>query len=368
MKADNQENIILLLKDLFHNGEGLVPFLGAGTSEILGLPKWEDLVRLYIKESGVRLDFDQEYNGWDNLPEIVDKVYSLQGDHGKYTAFLKNNLLMPHETQASELHYILTEHFPLKITTNFDNSFEKPARRLGLNYNSIIFPDVNLSAFSGRATAFLHGNLVSGDVIFRLTEYEQAYGNKNHPVIKNFLKEVIAKKSLLFIGFSFGDKRFREALQEAIFEVKEYHEKMSETYSKKFPSLSYKKPFVITKSKYLKTHLRDNEITSIEILADSRFKNLFEIKRINGMTEYHLKDGLSDALVQVLIKELKNDFPAKEVDKMVTSIWRNKINVDYFKKHDFSVVEYKEYRSEVELLIEKIVEKTVNDENNAFKP
>lgn len=181
--------------------QSLVVFVGAGVSmaKPTNFPSYKELVRKVLSMKGRALDEEKqldvqigelERNGVD-IHRIVADEFQKKG--------VKSNTL--HRD-------ILTLFRNAKnvriVTTNYDNMFEKAAKRLRLGkvqvYNAPAMPDPN--DFSG--IVHLHGNcLYPKHMVVTDTDFGKAYLSNGYAT--RFVLELFANSNVLFIGYSYED-------------------------------------------------------------------------------------------------------------------------------------------------------------------
>lgn len=194
----------------------LVVFAGAGISKYLGLPNWEELLircvnhldrKKYselIKQISNNGDLVQTFDKIDNKDKIRIKKHISQ-------IFKRTN------NNALELHKSILRLTSQIITTNFDQVFEHAYYQL---YNEN-FPNITVQNYdmqnlidllnSNEFIFYLHGNASSPESCAVFTsDYNKIY-DPNSPSLFS-LQTLATNKVILFIGFSFKDKKFKRVL------------------------------------------------------------------------------------------------------------------------------------------------------------
>lgn len=358
------------LRSLYPNFEEntIIPFLGAGTSKLLGLPEWIDLVKNLIKDSGSTLIFEKEFNGKDNLPQIAQKVSDELDNYEQYREIIKQNLKPIHET-ATSLHYLLAKYFINIITTNFDTAFDDPFSIQGIETNELVYPNLELNEFlNRRAIAYLHGSIKNGPIIFRENDYKQAYENPNDTAIKSFIKSLVNKRNLLFIGFSFSDRYFVSLLEQTIKEVNANHK----DYNTLFGDLhGYKKAaniYVISGSQYTITKVSKDHLASYGLLHDLDItKRVFEPIDVEQNMEIRIE--IEKDAIEMLLGAINNNRDRNEAKSLIDRLHINRKNLKYFKENGITVLTYPRNFVDIVTFLKSVVGLVqFVDETTTFNP
>jgi len=114
--------------------------------------------------------------------------------------------------QATAFHKELSEIHQIKtiITTNWDTYFEEYC-----GASSITIPeDFTLWDEHLRHVIKIHGSMSNiGSIIATTKDYEKCYLSLQNGIIGATLKNLLATKTVVFIGFSFGDEDFDQILK-----------------------------------------------------------------------------------------------------------------------------------------------------------
>lgn len=222
--SKNQDDVIYdLRKNSNVKNQAIVPFIGAGPSMILGLPSWSQLVKEYAELVGYPHDINTQFTTFGrSWAKVAEEIYQFSGgDIEAYRTHMSE--MHPTEAEWTNFHFLLVKHFKRIVTTNYDYALENAYRechRMSTNPepNLLYFPTtLNAINFTEGTIAYLHGQIHVRDFVFRESEYQHAY--VQHKRIANFLSQVIELYQLLFIGFSFDDPIFRDAIR-AIFQAR----------------------------------------------------------------------------------------------------------------------------------------------------
>ncbi len=234
MRVDDFRLHLLNLPENFRNFEyffeelkigNCVALVGAGLSNPIGIPKWEDLI-FELSEFSC-LEYTEQYikndpEKWLDIAEEAKNYWEKKRQLHKYYGFLQDKL-SPINTNFNNTHLVLLEaDFLSYLTTNFDNILENAAKRVNngeMLDNIQIFPSVDPTLLRHRKLFYLHGKIKNRIIVFTRTEYYSAY-NK-HRGIKDVLWDAYSHMSMVLIGFSLRDsyirnlfKNFKEQLDE----------------------------------------------------------------------------------------------------------------------------------------------------------
>ena len=115
------------------------------------------------------------------------------------------------ERQATKFHRELAEIHPIHtiITTNWDTYFEQYCGAVPIT----IPEDFAFWVERSRFVLKMHGSIDNlSSVIATSEDYEKCYKQLQNGVIGATLKNILATKTVLFIGFSFGDEDFTQII------------------------------------------------------------------------------------------------------------------------------------------------------------
>ncbi|MCC4212711.1 SIR2 family protein [Leeuwenhoekiella parthenopeia] len=349
----------------------VIPFVGAGSSFPLNLPSWKDLVVDYFKAVNCQLDFDQLRRRYsEDWAIIADVIFSETGESlEEYMRFMSERF-HPDSCRFTDLHMTIVENYQRVITTNYDTAFEEVLLRkqkdpnysaeakARFNYSALVYPstDLNPINFHGRCLAYLHGRHESS-YVFRKREYDLAYENSD--TIETFLKAVIQKFPLIFLGFSFEDKVFRLTLEKIVrkeklkaLEVQKVHGDVGKL--RDIPGL-----YVM---------IRQSEIN--EKLSEDEFHNFFSDVNLAEISVSFTRDsdGNYEIVLNQDIKKIVNELtPLMDSEKLeefqdwIIKNEKRKQRNQYFKSLNFEVIGYSNH-SDVATLLEEIMIKSVDFE------
>lgn len=333
-----------------------MPFIGAGASKIFEIPDWKNLVRLYNEHSNTPIDFQEEFEKDEDLPRITQLIFEkTERNFENYYTFLSDKV-KPNSTKISGLSLGLTENFEQIITTNFDSVFDYVAQYEKQTKKKLIYPEIDPIDFNGPAIAYLHGKISEKQFVFKKDEYINAYKTE-FPVIKDFLKSVVKRKVLLFIGFSFSDLEFKKVLSEVVTELKFNENNYEKLYGRKIKNTGVKGMYVITSDEYQDEKINGQFLIDNGVNIDDNIKSIFTVNETDGGIYLSMKEGVSQSKLESILLPTLGDKKFKEFKKIIGIAIRNKNNNEYFKNNRIKpiLIPFNDSPVEVEEFIEKIV-------------
>lgn len=210
------------LKECFDKNS-FVPFVGAGTSEITGVPSWKELVCAICEKAGI--SFSDEDNLLKKASE-AKKTLKKAGKIDDYYKCIEEQLKKGTKAVAGDFHIKLAKMFDRFISTNFD---PKVLRQYSQNSEKSMvntLPQLEFEKFSdgSKPFAFLHGYPVDKLIVFEEEIYDHYYpsvskewGNNQ---IEEFLKKACQRYSIIFFGFSFQDQYLFQTFKKIADELK----------------------------------------------------------------------------------------------------------------------------------------------------
>ena len=114
--------------------------------------------------------------------------------------------------QATAFHRELSQIYQIKtiITTNWDTYFEEYCGAVPIT----IPEDISLLDDTSRHVLKIHGSINNlSSIVATKSDYEACYERLQNGVIGAQLKNILATKTVVFIGFSFGDEDFSQILK-----------------------------------------------------------------------------------------------------------------------------------------------------------
>jgi len=113
---------------------------------------------------------------------------------------------------ATRFHRELSKFYMIDtiVTTNWDDYFEEQCRAVPI----VTEEDLALWDSSYRNVLKIHGSVNSiGTIIATDEDYERCYNELSENLIGGKLKDILATKTVVFIGYSFGDEDLNKILQ-----------------------------------------------------------------------------------------------------------------------------------------------------------
>jgi hypothetical protein len=190
----------------------IIPFVGAGFSDSLGLPSWDAMLRGLCDKVEGSLPFDelQKATGNDYL-QMAEYLF-LKADKriGPLRRHIDRALVPNAPALGSGPHVELLNLGSQQIyTTNYDDLIETTYRSLGLPVDVVVLPkDIALANPKRTQVVKYHGDL---DHEESLVLTESAYYRRldfDSPMDLKFRSDLLGK-SVLFMGYSFRDINIR---------------------------------------------------------------------------------------------------------------------------------------------------------------
>lgn len=187
----------------------VVLFVGAGISINYGLPSWSSLLdslgKRFLSQNNDRYKFYQSCNYQEKaqyLYDISDKITVINNINEIFSFSLDVN--------NNSIHEIITS-LPINniITTNWDNLIENAFDKKNIPTTKI-WKDGQISSsnFGGKNIIKLHGTIEDpNSIIFSEEDYQDSFNN--NPLLKNYLSTVLARSTILMIGYSYSDINFK---------------------------------------------------------------------------------------------------------------------------------------------------------------
>jgi len=204
----NKQNLSLLVKDF--KKEVFVPFIGAGCSLPLGSPNWEGLFEKLTKKYNKRINLRKSKDGTLDFPRLFSKLYNKLPPQNNFYKDLFE-ILEPTITSGTFTHIHLIDAFNSYLTTNYDCPIEKAyllrkQKELKKYYLFCPIPDTNFN----NCIVYLHGHKDINFAVIKENDYQYFYPSISDklgiPVLEDFLKYILEKKKIIFVGFSFLDR------------------------------------------------------------------------------------------------------------------------------------------------------------------
>lgn len=188
--------------------EEVVIWAGAGLSLYAGYPSAKQLVEILFNT--LSISEKKLIRKSLALPDFAEQVYRLKGENNSIPETLKKVFLdfIPISVETHEK-IASIPHFKTIITTNYDRLFE-----IAYDTNAqVAFKNEHIPYLRNDTTHLLkiHGDLSSPEtIIIKNSDYE-VFSEKGteYNVFWTSVKEVIASKSILFLGYNLEDSNTR---------------------------------------------------------------------------------------------------------------------------------------------------------------
>lgn len=174
----------------------LILFIGSGADRDSGLPLWDDAIKIFCKHLSI------SPNGADNL-KIPQLYYNSRG-RKEYVELCREIFGYGRELHANELHDKIIEfNVNTLITTNYTDILGQELRNRGRIYKTIC-QDKDLPYVKNENLIIkMHGDFEHDNFVLKEDDY-LSYSN-NFRLMETYIKAVIAKNVVLFIGYSYSD-------------------------------------------------------------------------------------------------------------------------------------------------------------------
>lgn len=206
----SQELISSEVKSLYEN-KRLLPFVGAGLSMCFNLPSWEELIDIIADE----LEWDPGvFKLSGNFWQLAGYYKAVKGTIGELRSRLDKKFNPTDEQiMSSKAHTAITKMaLPAIYTTNFDNIIERAFQLNKKEYRVIRnLGDIAVQPSEMTEIVKFHGTFEDDESLV-LTEADYFDRLDFETPLDIKLRADILGKSLLFIGYSFGDINLRYML------------------------------------------------------------------------------------------------------------------------------------------------------------
>lgn len=174
----------------------LILFIGSGADHDSGLPLWDDAVKVFCKHLNISPD------GVDNL-KIPQLYYNSRGKK-EYVELCREIFGHGRELHANKLHDKIIEfNVNTLITTNYTDILGQELRNKGRFYKTIC-QDKDLPYVKNENLIIkMHGDFEHDNFVLKEDDYLNY--SSNFRLIETYIKAIIAKNVVLFIGYSYSD-------------------------------------------------------------------------------------------------------------------------------------------------------------------
>lgn len=220
---------------------------------------------------------------------------------------------------ATRFHQELSTIYLIKdiFTTNWDDFFERECAAIPI----VTSEDFAFWDLPGRKVFKIHGSINNiGTLVATEEDYKKCYQNLKSTLLGNYLRMSLATKTIVFIGYSFGDEDFNKLYQLLKSEMKEllphsYLVTLDKNAIEKFQKMKITpiitdgtyfihsmKKILIEKEVMIDDHILEKASTLLELVIIIHHKSLNKYNLIeypNLFYTYMYQDGLIDALSRV---------------------------------------------------------------------
>lgn len=196
------------------SNEDVILFAGAGLSLCAGYPSGNGLKEIFYNRL---TKTEQEHiNKNSSLSAMTEEIYDLKSSRNFLISILKEIFLKTETSLETHLKIARIPHFKTIITTNYDCLFEKAFKDKGeviLDNSHIPYIDKNKTQIYK-----IHGDLSRNEkIILKTSDYNNFFVNHSESDLYwTMLKEKLATKSILFIGYSLEDSNINVLFQKIL--------------------------------------------------------------------------------------------------------------------------------------------------------
>ena len=299
--GDNINVIGTLLAIIDDDDKDIAVFVGSGVSDLLGIKTWDDILKKMKREYDSNEDVSEKVIKEEGHATIAQKIYNEKNDDF-YRKFMKRQFL-PEKAFHYSLHIKILSTFNTILTTNYDASFEDALKDLNYYMKKCCcspkkweiqkLPSLKMSKMNSKPQlVYLHGNNKAEKYVFLEREYElfypSYYGKQDSSRLEDFLKGIFREFTLVFIGFSFNDKVFRDFLIGSLKQIRNERKRM-ELVKGFEDSPEIPKHFAIFRNNY---ESDENKKRIVETLKD--LVNIIEIEQhfqVETLLQYLMEES-----------------------------------------------------------------------------
>lgn len=174
----------------------LVVFVGAGASINSGIPLWKGAVqKIYDKIGFTALDKNETLK----IPQVY---FNARGEK-EYNELVKD-IFKYDDKSPNKIHGLVVKLSPCHIiTTNYDDFLEKAFIASG-EFLDVVQKDTEIPyCKNSRMIIKMHGGFTYNNFVFKEDDYLNY--SLNFALIEIFIKALVAKNVILFVGYSYND-------------------------------------------------------------------------------------------------------------------------------------------------------------------
>lgn len=179
----------------------LVVFVGAGVSFNSGIPLWNTAVEQINDKLETALSVENDVL---KIPQIY---YNERGQKEYFD--LIQEIFKYKDKEINKLHERIVKLRPYCIiTTNYDDFIERAFIKNG-EFLDVIEKDSDIAySRNNRMIIKMHGSFKQENIVLKEDDYLNY--SENFPLIETFVKALVAKNIVLFIGYSYNDSDTRQ--------------------------------------------------------------------------------------------------------------------------------------------------------------
>lgn len=174
----------------------LVIFVGAGASRDSGVPLWQKAIeKIYDKLGATIINKDETLK----IPQIY---YNERGEK-EFNELIKD-IFKFDDKKPNKIHDCIVKLKPCHvITTNYDDFLEKAFINNG-EFLDVIQQDSDIPyCKNGRMIIKMHGGFINNNFVLKEDDYLNY--SQNFSLIETYIKALVTKNVVLFIGYSYND-------------------------------------------------------------------------------------------------------------------------------------------------------------------
>lgn len=284
----------------------LVVFVGAGASMESGIPSWKEAIeKIYEKIKPTSLAKDEALK--------IPQIYFNHRGGKEYTETIKE-IFKYDDKETNKIHDLIIKLKPCHvITTNYDDLLEKAFVNNG-EFLDVVQKDTDIPfCKNSRMIVKMHGGFTHNNFVLKEDDYLNY--SRNFTLIETYIKALLAKNLILFVGYSFNDpdtKQIFNWVKSILGDnfQRAYYLDASNNYD--FHTINYYKNFginviylsVLEKNSFNEKAVFDNTIRLLEfIINDEEEKDLvykiYQASRHLKDLNYILADYVADILSEI---------------------------------------------------------------------
>lgn len=197
-------------------------FAGAGISEVTGINKWKELLKVLNERAcvqGIKIDDIDALH----CPEVAQMIYNTLEREGRISEYYEviRECMQPSKCSWHSGHKEIIRACSSIVTTNLDGVFESALmdelkqQRRGNGRNKKVTYQTLGKLDAGEVmkpyhVTYLHGRCSEREIILKTCDYMKNYRGINgeeETGLERVLKEMFCRReAIVFTGFSFGDR------------------------------------------------------------------------------------------------------------------------------------------------------------------